>query len=208
MRMSVQTPLPQTPALQLVGKAVPAPASLSALAGVPAPAGVPARQPRLTRWAKIFGQGAATSGDAKWHQLRESTVLAACTDRELVTLGRVADLISARPGQPLVDQGEPGQWWWLLLDGVVDVAVDGVVVSELRPGDRFGPNNPGVVQLAPVTLTARSEVVVLCARHRDLESLDRAGGALAQLTGRDGCGHPVTIDVDALTTGARRRQAV
>ena len=37
------------------------------------------------------------------------------------------------PGETLVEQGEPGEDLFLLLDGVLDVEVDGDVVGEVGP---------------------------------------------------------------------------
>ena len=46
--------------------------------------------------------------------------------------------IRAQSGETVVKQGEDGQDLYLVIDGTLDVSVDGVVVTSVKPGDHFG----------------------------------------------------------------------
>ena len=53
--------------------------------------------------------------------------------RSLMTGGGKMPRRRVEPGETLVEQGEPGEDLFLLLDGVLDVEVDGDVVGEVGP---------------------------------------------------------------------------
>jgi Cyclic nucleotide-binding domain len=58
--------------------------------------------------------------------------------RELMQSGAVPKRRSLKPGETLVEQGEPGDELYLLVDGVLAVEVDGVEVAEVGPGAILG----------------------------------------------------------------------
>jgi CRP-like cAMP-binding protein len=58
--------------------------------------------------------------------------------RELMRSGAVPKRRTLERGETLVEQGEPGDELYLLLDGVVAVEVDGVELAEIGPGAILG----------------------------------------------------------------------
>src|SRR6187402_3575363 len=58
--------------------------------------------------------------------------------RDLMTAGIEMDRSTIEPGDTLVEQGEPGNELYLLLDGVLAVMVDGDEVAEIGPGAIVG----------------------------------------------------------------------
>jgi Cyclic nucleotide-binding domain len=58
--------------------------------------------------------------------------------RELMTAGLELERVTLEPGDILVEQGGPGDELYLLLDGVLAVAVDGDEVAEIGPGAILG----------------------------------------------------------------------
>ena len=66
-------------------------------------------------------------------------------------------------GEALITQGEEGQELFLILDGVVDVEVDGEEVAELGPGTLIGEMAllEGGVRTASVYATTPARVVVV-----------------------------------------------
>ena len=88
---------------------------------------------------------------------------------ENAALGLLAErsLIDRWPaGATIVQQGEEGDRYFLILDGHADVLVDGRKVSELLPGDQFG--EIALIHSVPrsATVMASSPVVTL-SLHRD-----------------------------------------
>jgi hypothetical protein len=74
------------------------------------------------------------------------------------TLERLADALEAvraATGQEVVRQGEPGDLFYLVKDGTLDVYVDGRKVQTLGPGESFG--EIALLRNVPRTATVRAQ---------------------------------------------------
>ena len=136
---------------------------------------VPPRQPKLRaacrRWRR--------RPDAKLARIAASPVFAACHGEDIVALGRAADLLATDAGEVLVSGARPGQWWWLVLEGAVDLVTAGRTVARLAPGDSIGPEPAGVHALGAVDLVAHDRAALLVARRPEIEGLLADSPALA-----------------------------
>jgi CRP-like cAMP-binding protein len=67
------------------------------------------------------------------------------------------------PGESLVEQGEPGEELYLVLDGVLDVEIDGAKVAELGPGAIAGERAAleGGVRTATLRAASTARVAVI-----------------------------------------------
>jgi hypothetical protein len=119
--------------------------------------------------------------DSKITALKMSRVFSGCTKSDLVALSRAADLIDGSPGETLVRDARPGDWWWFVLDGMVDLVVDGQFVAQLHPGEGFGPEPRRVTHLAPLSMIASSPVQILVARRAELGALLSGNKRLARV---------------------------
>jgi len=61
-----------------------------------------------------------------------------CTPEEIAALGAVAREHSYTPGQIIVTQGTPGQAFYMVLVGRVEIIRDGKALGAFGPGDFFG----------------------------------------------------------------------
>src|SRR4051794_40566839 len=61
-----------------------------------------------------------------------------CTKRELATVARHAEVVDLSDGATMIDQGVPGDAFFVILDGHAVVETDGATVGEAGPGDYFG----------------------------------------------------------------------
>ena len=77
------------------------------------------------------------------------------------------------PGDALVEQGEEGRELFLLLDGVLDVAVDGEVVAQVGPGAILGERAllEGGVRTATLRAVTSCRVVVFSGYALDADAL-------------------------------------
>lgn len=141
----------------------------------------PGRRQRLPR----LRRRRPTRVDAKLDLIRSSRFFAECSPDDLVALSRAADLLDAAPGEVLLTNAGPGQWWWFVLDGVVDVVVDERPVTELRAGEWFGPESRLVSNLMPFSLVARSAAEVLVAPRSAFATLLAGSPRLASIVAAD-----------------------
>jgi len=81
---------------------------------------------------------------------------------------------SLEPGETLVEQGQPGEELYLLLDGVLVVEVDGDEVAELGPGAIVGEAAllEGGRRTATLRARTRSRVAVVPAELVDKQELE------------------------------------
>jgi CRP-like cAMP-binding protein len=70
--------------------------------------------------------------------LADVRLFSRCTKRELGTVARHAETAPLQDGTELITEGEPGDAFFLILDGKAEVRKGGKVVAEVGPGDYFG----------------------------------------------------------------------
>ena len=110
--------------------------------------------------------------------LRELPILQACSDRQLRSVARIARVLHASAGTVLVRRGEPGDEFFLILDGTVKVEVSERKRVPLGPGAFFGEmslldggaRSATVVAETPVRLLVvnRENFALLCREVPDL----------------------------------------
>jgi hypothetical protein len=94
------------------------------------------------------------------------TVAETALERELssriMRAGTRPDILTLAAGETLVDQGDPGDSIFLLLDGVLEVVVDGEKLAEVGPGAILGER--AVLEGGTRTATLRAVTPVKAAR--------------------------------------------
>jgi CRP-like cAMP-binding protein len=76
--------------------------------------------------------------DAKTRALAQVPLFSHCTSKDLDFVASRTDEVEVAAGHRLVHQGEPGDTFYVLLEGECDVEVDGSRRSTLLSGDFFG----------------------------------------------------------------------
>jgi CRP-like cAMP-binding protein len=76
--------------------------------------------------------------DAKTSALARVPLFAHCGPRDLEFVASRTDEVEVAAGRHLVRQGQPGDSFYVLLEGRADVEVDGEPRPTLGPGDFFG----------------------------------------------------------------------
>ncbi len=87
-------------------------------------------------------------------------IFAGCTADEIAAIAAVAQDGFFQPRQIIVTQGTPGQAFYLILSGRVEVLRDGVDLGSLGPGDFFGEMS--LLDSAPRSATIRAIDQVAC----------------------------------------------
>jgi hypothetical protein len=94
--------------------------------------------------------------------------------RDLMTTGLEMERRDLEPGEALVEQGDPGDELYLLLDGVISVVVDGDEVAEIGPGAILGERASleGGMRTATLNARTRCRVAVVPRELVDLQELE------------------------------------
>jgi len=117
------------------------------------------------------------SKNEKVELLRRIPLFAACTRRELIEVALVADEREAGADDVLMEQGQPGREFFLLIDGTVVVRRHGRKLANLGPGDWFG-------EIALLTFKPRSATVTAISPCRLLVIQDRSFRRVVEATPR------------------------
>jgi CRP-like cAMP-binding protein len=92
--------------------------------------------------------------------LGQVTLFSKCSRRDLAAVAKHAEILSFDAGATIVSQGQAGDAFFVVLDGLATVRRNGRRVGELGPGDYFGelalldpaPRNADVVASEAITV--------------------------------------------------------
>jgi len=92
--------------------------------------------------------------------LGQVTLFSKCSRKDLAAVAKHAEILGYEPGATIVSQGQAGDAFFVVLDGLATVRRNGRKVGELGPGDYFGelalldpaPRNADVVATEPITV--------------------------------------------------------
>ena len=98
-------------------------------------------------------------------------IFAKCTPEEISMIAAVAQASFFQPGQIIVNQGTPGQAFYMILTGRVEILRDGVSLGGFGPGDFFGEMS--LLDQAPrsATIQAIDQVECLMLSSWDFKAL-------------------------------------
>ena len=92
--------------------------------------------------------------------LAEVPLFSRCTKRELATVARHAETVELEDGTEMIKEGDPGDAFFMILDGNAKVIQKGEEVADVGPGAWFGelallddrPRSATVVATSPITV--------------------------------------------------------
>src|SRR5579864_6566406 len=96
--------------------------------------------------------------DRKMDQLKRVPLFARCSKSELQSLAMNMDEIDLPAGRTLIVQGQPHHTFYVVLDGEVEVDVQGRPPVRLGPGQFFGEMS--MIDLGPATATVVTKTPV------------------------------------------------
>ncbi len=126
-----------------------------------------------------FFAGRVTQDD-KIARLEEVPLLAECTRRQLKAVARITDVIEVPAGSVLARQGQPGNEFYLILDGSAHVEVSPRKRARLAPGAYFGEMSLLDGGERSATVIADTPMRLLVIKRRDFSTLLREAPELTQ----------------------------
>jgi CRP-like cAMP-binding protein len=111
--------------------------------------------------------GPGLNQDDKMDRLEKVPIFQACTRRQLRAVARIAAVFDAGPGAILTRTGEPGNDFFLIVDGTARVEVSARKQRRLRPGDYFGEMSllDGEPRSATVVAETPMRLIVIARRN-------------------------------------------
>ncbi len=116
--------------------------------------------------------------DPKVEALSKVPLFASLSKHELEFVASRADEVDAPAGKFLTTQGEPGDTFYVLLDGEARVDIDGDLRRKLVPGDFFGEISMLDRGLGTATITTTKPSRLLVMSHAQFRDAIKANDAL------------------------------
>jgi hypothetical protein len=108
----------------------------------------------LPAWPRLNAiDRAATIPVEQLDLLQASPIFGPLPEPTLEGLAEALHELTVQPGEAVVTQGEPGDLFYLVRSGTLDVELDGKVTQTLGPGDSFG--EIALLRNVPRTATVR-----------------------------------------------------
>jgi CRP-like cAMP-binding protein len=116
--------------------------------------------------------------DHKTDSLSKVPLFASLNKRELEFVASRADEVDTPAGKRLTTQGEPGDTFYVLLDGEARVDIDGDLRRTLEPGDFFGEISMLDRGLGTATITTTKPSSLMVMSHAQFRDAIKANDAL------------------------------
>jgi CRP-like cAMP-binding protein len=124
--------------------------------------------------------GGRVSQDDKIDRLEDVAMLAGCSRRQLRAIARISEVIEVDEGTVLARSGQPGEEFFLILDGSARVEVSARKRSRLQPGQYFGEMSLLDGGPRSATVVADTPLRLLVIKRRDFATLLREAPELTQ----------------------------
>ena len=123
------------------------------------------------------------------HDVTGIWLFSGCTRTELRKIQRLLEEVTVPAGTLLVQEGEPGYLFFVVVSGTASVVHGRRVTATLGPGDFFGELS--LIDKAPrsASVTSTSDMTMLVIRQRDFQTILRSSPRitrkiLASMSGR------------------------
>jgi CRP/FNR family cyclic AMP-dependent transcriptional regulator len=126
----------------------------------------------------LSGSAGQQDGRAK---LSEVPIFEGCSEQQLESVARIARVFEAPAGTVLTRAGDPGDEFFLILDGTVSVGLPAGLPVLLRPGEFFGEMSLLDGDPRSATIVTETAVRLLVVNRGDFSLLRREVPELTQI---------------------------
>jgi CRP-like cAMP-binding protein len=124
--------------------------------------------------------GPRVTQDDKIARLEEVPLLEECSRKQLKAVAKITDVVEVPAGTVLARQGEPGNEFYLIMDGSAHVELSARRRARLKPGDYFGEMSLLDGEPRSATVAADTPMRLLVIKRRDFATLLREAPELTQ----------------------------
>ena len=124
--------------------------------------------------------GGRISQDDRVERLEEVNMLAGCSRKQLRAIAKISEIIEVPAGTVLARLGQPGEEFFLILDGSAHVEVSPRKRSRLGPGQYFGEMSLLDGGPRSATVVADTPLRLLVIKRRNFSTLLREATDLTQ----------------------------
>ena len=128
--------------------------------------------------SRMFGP--RVTQDDKIARLEEVPLLEDCSRKQLKAVARITEVVEVPAETVLARQGEPGNEFYLIMDGSARVELSARRRARLKPGDYFGEMSLLDGQPRSATVIADTPMRLLVIKRRDFTTLLREAPELTQ----------------------------
>ena len=128
--------------------------------------------------SRLFGP--RVTQDDKISRLEEVSLLEECSRKQLKAVAKITEVVEVPAGAVLARTGEPGNEFYLIMDGSARVELSTRRRARLKPGDYFGEMSLLDGQPRSATVVAETPMRLLVIKRRDFSTLLREAPELTQ----------------------------
>jgi len=126
------------------------------------------------------GASAKLGQDEKMTYLQRVQIFESCSSRQLRAIARIAEVQEAQAGAELARSGEPGDRFFVIVDGAARIEVTPQRHGRIGPGEFFGEMSLLDGEPRSATVVADTAVRLLVIHRRDFMTLLREVPSLTQ----------------------------
>jgi CRP/FNR family cyclic AMP-dependent transcriptional regulator len=120
------------------------------------------------------------SQDDRVDRLEEVSLLAGCSRKQLRAIARISEVVQVPAGTVLARRGDPGEEFFVILDGSARVEVSPRKRAKLEPGEYFGEMSLLDGGPRSATVVADTPLRLLVIKRRDFSTLLREAPDLTE----------------------------
>jgi CRP-like cAMP-binding protein len=124
--------------------------------------------------------GPRVTQDDKIARLEEVPLLEECSRKQLKAVAKITEVVEVPAETVLARQGEPGNEFYLIMDGSARVELSPRRRTRLKPGDYFGEMSLLDGEPRSATVIAETPMRLLVIKRRDFSTLLREAPELTQ----------------------------
>jgi CRP/FNR family transcriptional regulator, cyclic AMP receptor protein len=134
----------------------------------------------VTSPAPSIGYPLGVRGDAEYQELKRIWLFSGCSQAELRKIQKVLETATVPTGTLLVEEGQPGLLFFIVIAGHASVQRGSRTVAALKAGDHFGELSLLDQEPRSASVVCETEMTLLIMRQRHFQKILSASPSMAR----------------------------